>query len=279
LLVPPADLTKWCIRIVLLKEKLIFKHMSLDTIIHKLRKTFDGIYIVYSVENASEIVLRIYRQSSAFSKKDKVVLQNIEDFREEILKMIVRGIAGIRTAVVGDEQKVQSFVAPDGSITMRKVYSISCTGSNVVGVLQNTDIDPDYIQTDNIKEIERIYGIEAARYAIINQVRLNISGLNYRHYALCADEMTYTGTVTPIERSGLGARDIENIMLRASNEAPIDVLTDAAANAMTDILSGVSAPLTIGKAPRIGSIFNTLAIDQNAVKNRLKTIDTHLKEL
>lgn len=279
LLVPPADLTKWCIRIVLLKEKLIFKHMSLDTIIHKLRTMFDGIYVVYSVENASEIVLRIYRQSSAFSKKDKVVLSNIEDFRVSILNMIVRGIAGIRAAAVGDEQKTQSYITPEGAIGTRKVYAISCTGSNVVGVLQNNDIDPDYIQTDNIKEIERIYGIEAARYAIINQVRLNIGGLNYRHYALCADEMTYTGTVTPIERSGLGARDIENIMLRASNEAPIDVITDAAANAMTDILSGVSAPLTMGKAPCIGSIFNTLAIDQDAIRNRRKTVDTHLAQL
>lgn len=279
LLVPPADLTKWCLRIVLLKEKLIFKHMNLDTIVHKLRKTFDGIYIVYSVENSDEIVLRIYRQSSAFSKKDKVVLANIEEFRKNVLDMIVRGIAGIRAAVVGDEQKTQSYSTPDGAITTRKVYAISCTGSNVVGVLQNNDIDPDYIQTDNIIEIERIYGIEAARYAIINQVRHNIGGLNYRHYALCADEMTYTGKVTPIERSGLGARDIENIMLRASNEAPIDVLTDAAANAMTDILSGVSAPLTMGKAPRIGSIYNTLAIDQEAVRNYRKTVDAHLEEL
>ena len=279
LLVPPVDLTKWCLRIVLLKEKLIFKHMNLDTIIHKLRKTYDGIYIVYSVENSNEIILRIYRRSSAFSKKDNIVLQNIVDFKDSIMDMIVRGISGIRAATINDEQKTQSYIAEDGSVTTRKVYSISCIGSNVVGVLRNTDIDPDYIQTDNIKEIERIYGIEAARYAIINQIRGNIGGLNHRHYALCADEMTYTGTVTPIERSGLGARDIENIMLRASNEAPIDVITDAAANGMTDILSGVSAPLTMGKAPRIGSIYNTLAIDEDAIRKRRKTVDAHIDDL
>lgn len=275
-LLPPSDLSKWCIRVELIKEAMIFKHMSLETIYHKLRE-YDGVYVVYNAENSDSIIMRIYRQSTGFNKKGDVNLTVVKTFVDKLLKTIVRGISGIRAAEVLPEQKMQSVVDEDGKIIIKKVYAIFCTGSNIAGILQNKFIDQNTVKSDNIKEIERIYGIEAARYAIINEIRKNIKGLNYSHYTVYADEMTYTGAVTPIERSGLGARELENIMLRASNEAPIEVLADSAINGMTDILTGISAPLTMGRAPKIGSLWNTIAIDQDAVKANTSTVDEYLQ--
>lgn len=278
LLNPPADLSKWCIRIELLKEKLIFKHMDLETIYHKLRRVHQGVYIVYNAENADKIVMRIYRQTHAM-KKGEITIDVVKEFKNKLLDTIVRGIPGIRAAVVNDQQAAQSYITEDGSISTRKVYNIFCTGSNISGILENPYIDPDYIQSDNIKEIERMYGIEAARYAIINEIRENIKNLNHRHYTIYADEMTFLGVVTPIERSGLGARELENIMLRASSEAPIDVLSDSAINSMKDVLSGISAPLIMGKAPKIGSLWNELAIDEKMVTEQTVSVSEFVEEL
>lgn len=279
LLSPPANLAPWCIRMVIMKEKMIFKHMSLETIYHKLRKEYPGIFIVYNSENSDQIIFRIYGQSTCFIKKGDVLLNHVIEFKNKLLDTIIRGIPGIRSAMVSDMEKIQSYVSPDGTISTRKVYNILCTGSNISGVLDNPMIDPNYIKSDNVKEIERIYGIEAARYAIISEIRNNIKGLTYGHYTIYADEMTCTGTVTPIERSGLGARELDNIMLRASNEAPIDVLSDSAVNAMTDVLGGISAPLILGRAPKIGSLWNQLAIDEEMIKKHTKTIDEYIEEI
>lgn len=276
-MLPPSDLSKWCIRVELIKEAMIFKHMSLETIYHKLRE-HAGTYIVYNAENSDKIIMRIYRQATGFNKKGEVNLAVVKGFVDKLLNTIVRGISGIRAAEVSPKQKIQSIIDENGKITTRRVYSIFCTGSNIAGILQNKFINQNSVKSDNIKEIEQIYGIEAARYAIINEIRKNIKGLNYGHYTIYADEMTYTGTVTPIERSGLGARELENIMLRASNEAPIEVLADSAINGMTDILSGISAPLTMGRAPKIGSLWNTIAIDEDAIKANTSTVDEFLKK-
>ena len=279
LLSPPANLAPWCIRMVIMKEKMIFKHMSLETIYHKLRKEYPGIFIVYNSENSDQIIFRIYGQSTCFIKKGDVLLNHVIEFKNKLLDTVIRGIPGIRSAMVSDMEKIQTYAAPDGTISTRKVYNILCTGSNISGVLDNPMIDPNYIKSDNVKEIERIYGIEAARYAIISEIRNNIKGLTYGHYTIYADEMTCTGTVTPIERSGLGARELDNIMLRASNEAPIDVLSDSAVNAMTDVLGGISAPLILGRAPKIGSLWNQLAIDEEMIKKHTKTIDEYIEEI
>lgn len=279
LLSPPADLAPWCIRIVLMKEKMIFKHMDLETIYHRLRKDYPGIFIVYNSENSDQIILRIYCQSSGFIKKGDVLKNHVVDFKNKLLDTVIRGIYGIRAAMVSDMEKIQSYVSEDGTVATRKVFNILCTGSNISGVLDNSMIDPNYVKSDNVKEIERIYGIEAARYAIINEIRENIKGLSYGHYSIYADEMTCTGMVTPIERSGLGARELDNIMLRASNEAPIDVLSDSAVNAMTDVLGGISAPLILGRAPKIGSLWNQLAIDQDMIRKNTKTIDEHIASI
>ena len=279
LIKPPTDLSKWCIRFELIKENLIFKHITLEAIYLKLRTIFPKTYIVYNAQNADVIVMRIYIRTTHFKKSATITMDQVLSLKDKILDTIARGIDGIISATVNDNQMARSYIKEDGSIDTRKIYNIMCDGSNISGVMNNPYIDSKSINSDNIKEVERMFGIEAARYKIISEIREIIKGENYRHYTIYADEMTYTGSVTSIERSGLGVRELENIMLRVSNEAPIMVLEDSAVNGMKDILKGVSAPLSVGAAPKLGSLYNQIFIDEDAVKKRTHSVDDMISAL
>jgi hypothetical protein len=133
--------------------------------------------------------------------------------------------------------------------------------------------------TDAIQELASTLGIEAARYRIISEMRSLVDKCNVRHYMIYADEMTRTGRVTSIERGGLSLREANNVSLRAGTGAPVQVFTDAAVNTRCDTLSGVSGPLTFGEIPRLGTLYNSFAIDAEVIKKYKKTAKDVLDEI
>ena len=278
LLAPPGDLIRWCIRIVINKTTLILKNMSLELIVNKLHETFPELYIVYTPENAPEIVLRIYIRSSLKDTKGNLMFKghiehsDIIYVKDLLLDMIIRGVDGIiNTSVV---QLIRNKIQPNGSIARDNTeYVIKTTGTNLVGILANKFVDPFRVQTDAILETQRMFGIEAARQKIITELRKLVDTCNHRHYTIYADEMTSTGKVTPIERSGLGAREANNYLLRIGFSAPIQTLEEAGINAAVDNMTGITAPLLVGTIPRVGTLYNSLHSDAEMIHAHVKKPD------
>ncbi len=90
--------------------------------------------------------------------------------------------------------------------------------------------------------------------------------------------MTFTGSVTSIDRYGSAKRDA-SILLRISDASPIAVIEDSATNGYSDLLKGVSAPITIGQKPIVGDLYNTFCLDEEFVKLHVKNLDAVLAEL
>ena len=134
--------------------------------------------------------------------------------------------------------------------------------------------------TTSIEEIERIYGIEAARNKIIDEfLTTEKHKANYEWATIYADEMTYNGRVTSIQRSGLGQRDINNVLLRASFGFPIQVIQSAAINNQTDTIQGMSAPMCLGATPRFGTTYNDIIINHEHVKRMTKSTAEMIAEI
>jgi DNA-directed RNA polymerase II subunit RPB1 len=282
LLNPPGDLLKWCVRVTIDKSMLILKNMSLEMIITKIRETYPDLYVVYTPENAPEIIIRIYMRLSMKDIRGNTVFKgvigtdNIVDLAKEILETIIRGVNGIiNTNVVKREQ---TYIAEDGSLAVKEIFGIETVGTNFYGVLSNRYIDGLRIQTDAIMETYRMLGIEAARLKIISELR-KLSPCNHRHYLVYADEMTRTGRVTSIERGGLSAREASNYLLRIGFSSPIQTLEEASVNAVVDEVTGVTAPLLVGSIPRFGTLYNSIHIDAEMVRNNMKKPDDILEML
>lgn len=275
LLKPPGDLIKWCIRVEIDKTSLVLKNMPLELIVNRLREQHPSIYVVYTPENAPRIVLRIYMRNELF--KGQIGLEHILKFNSELLATTIRGVDGIlNTTVV---KMIRNKIAEDGSVVRDDdSYGILTSGTNMAGVLLHKYVDKYNVLTDAIQEVARVLGIEAARQRIVSELRNLVDVCNHRHYLIYADEMTFTGRVTSIERSGLKTREGSNVLLRMGFQSPITVLEEAALNSMRDSVTGVTAPLLVGSIPKIGTLYNQLQVDVDFVQKNTKSASAKIEE-
>lgn len=276
LLTPPGDLVKWCIRMVLDKTTLILKNMSLDLIVTKLRELFPDTFIVYTPENAKQIVFRIYMRNTMF--KGQIVTNDVKEIKDNILDTIIRGVDGITNATV--VKMVRNKLNADGSIVRNdNAWAIVTNGTNMRGIMRNKYIDRYRVITDAIQETAHVFGIESGRQKVISEMRGLVDSCNHRHYLTYANEMTYTGKVTSIESSGLKTREAANVLLRIGFTSPLATMEEAAVNSMHDQVTGVTAPLLIGSTPHLGTTYNSFHIDEAFVKANVKRPDDVISTL
>ena len=142
-------------------------------------------------------------------------------------------------------------------------YYIRTGGSNLEEVLKLPEVDARRVYTNNIKEIERILGIEAARNAIVLEAKqvLDMQRLDVdvRHLMLLADAMCMDGEVKPVGRHGLSGEKA-SILARAAFEETIKHLINASVKGEEDRLVGVTENIIIGQPIPIGTGIVNLAM-------------------
>ena len=173
-------------------------------------------------------------------------------------------------------------IAADDSLERDKdLYGIRTLGTNMSGILNISQVDRNRVQTDAIDETFKMFGVEAARQRIVSELRQlgDGAGINYRHFTVYADEMTYTGMITSIERGGLNKREINNVLLRLGFVAPLHTLEEAAMNAMEDDVSGITAKMLVGTTPEIGTSYNQFYVNEEFVAANTVKADQWLDAL
>jgi len=165
----------------------------------------------------------------------------IEKLRTKILQARVKGIKGIKKTIIqrrGDE------------------YVIIAEGSNLEEVMRVKGINWRKVYTNNIHEIERVLGIEAARAAIIREIKntLEDQGLDVdiRHIMLLADMMTWTGHVRQVGRMGI-AGEKPSVLARATFETTVQKLVEASVAGEEDLLPSVTENVIIGQIVPVGT--------------------------
>lgn len=272
----PNDLIKWCIRFQLDKTSMILKNMSLETIINKLRMLFPDLFIVYTPENAKNIIVRVYIRNTHF--RNRVSLDDILELKTQLLNSIIRGVSSITEAF--PDTLIRTEVKPDGSLgRLDDTYCIRTHGTNLSDLMKIKHIDAYRVQSDAIDEIYNLFGIEAARHKIMSELREFVADVRLTHLMSYADEMTYIGRVTSIEKSGLSTREVNNILLRIGSAAPIQVIEEASVNSIEDEITGVTAPILLGGIPEIGTLYNGFYINDKFVKENTVNPDDIIDSL
>ncbi len=170
-------------------------------------------------------------------------LKSVRSFKEKLASTRLAGIPGIRKAAVLEE--------PDGS-----GYYLQTEGTNLKEVLLLPEVDPRRVFTNNIKEIENILGIEAARNAILIESKKVLDGqglkVNPRHLMIVADAMTYDGEVKAIGRQGISGEKA-SVLARAAFEETVRHLHEAAITGEVDYLKGVTENIIVGQPIPVGT--------------------------
>jgi DNA-directed RNA polymerase subunit A" len=155
--------------------------------------------------------------------------------------MYLRGIKGIQRVVMRREGEE---------------YVIYTEGSNLKDVFKIEGIDITKTKTNDIMEISKVLGVEAARNAIINEVldTLDEQGLmvDVRHLMLISDMMTVDGTVKAIGRHGISGEKA-SVLARAAFEITVDHLLKAGIKGEVEELSGIVENVIVGRPVKLGT--------------------------
>lgn len=174
----------------------------------------------------------------------------IERIRRKIFKARIKGIKGINKVII------QKRVVPQPDGTEKEEYVLIAEGSNLLEVMKVPGVDHRKVFTNNIKEVEEVLGIEAARTAIIREIMnvLEDQGLDVdiRHVMLVADIMTWSGSVKQIGRHGV-AGEKPSVLARAAFEMTVQKLAEAAIAGEMDPLVGVTENVIIGQPIPLGT--------------------------
>lgn len=173
----------------------------------------------------------------------------LEKIRSRILQARIKGIKGINKVII---QKRKTLVNGEEV----EEYVLITEGSALAEVLRTPGVDPRRVFTNNIKEVEEVLGIEAARTAIIKEIKnvLEDQGLDVdiRHVMIIADIMTWSGRVRQVGRHGV-AGEKPSVLARAAFEMTVQKLVEASMSGETDPLVGVTENVIIGQPVPVGT--------------------------
>ncbi|MEM1971117.1 MAG: hypothetical protein QXM92_01470 [Candidatus Anstonellales archaeon] len=187
----------------------------------------------------------------AKNKKDvfRLVIPKDSDIKlihkvySKLPNLTINGIEGITKATIVEE---------NGE------YVIKAAGNNLDALYNRfkTYIDIHRCYTNDIIMIYKIFGIEAARNAILKELKetLDMQGLDVdvRHLSLLADGMCWTGEVLSIGRNGM-VRFKTSVLARAAYEETIKHLVRGAVNGEVDRLKGPVEAVLSGKPISLGT--------------------------
>jgi len=170
------------------------------------------------------------------------LLQLVEELREVVFK----GIDEISRVVIRKEEtdEGEEFV----------LYTEGSAFGDVLGI---EGVDASRTTCNNIHEIHRNLGIEAARETLINETmhtleEQGLDDVNIRHLMLVADIMTNRGEIESIGRHGISGNK-ESVLARAAFEVTVNHLLDAAIHGEIDDLNGVTENVIVGKPIKLGT--------------------------
>jgi DNA-directed RNA polymerase subunit A' len=226
-------------------------HVKLETIINVLgEKGFD-------VKKSSSGIVLDMKESS---------FKEIYAMKVKIMDTIVSGVKGI------------AQVLP---IKRDKDYIILTAGSNLKEMIKFPGVDSNRIKTNDLYEVEKILGIEAARNCIYEEIMkvLNSQGIDIdmNHVLLIIDSMTSAGTIKGITRMGI-ISDKSSVLARASFETPVPQFVKATVEGQRDELSSVIENIIVNQPVPVGTGLPGLLVKVTGSLVEPKKKDSKTKE-
>tara|TARA_Y100000768_G_C23989935_1_gene691691 strand:- start:3020 stop:7537 length:4518 start_codon:yes stop_codon:yes gene_type:complete len=265
--------SKWIIRIELNKEDMLDRNITMDDVHFAIVNSWEKniLSCAYSDYNDDNLVFRIRlhevlsnKKKSAKDTEQKSLDQSdeiymLKGFQDQLLNNIVlRGIKQINKVL--PRKIMDGIVEDNGSYQKKESWVLDTVGTNLLDLLALDYIDVNRTYTNDIQEIYRVLGIEAARQSIFNEITegFDTTYINYHHISILCDRMTCSSNMISVFRHGINNDDIGPIAKASFEETP-EMFLKAARHAELDPMRGVSANVMCGQEGYFGtSAFQTI---------------------
>ncbi|EKE39890.1 hypothetical protein ENUP19_0216G0036 [Entamoeba nuttalli] len=286
--IKPEDYCKWTIRLVFGYNKMVSMGVDSDSDILrvKIKELFKDALVIPSdsnniVNGTVKIVVHIRFRVGSISECSNIdhltdeVDKSVEAVAyyksklDELLRtVVISGIEGITKVIIPQKPKNTIVVDPETKMLRDQLQWVVFTeGSNMAGLAECDNVDFYKTVTNNVYETFLYLGIEAGRTQLEAELIKTLSGsyVNFRHLALMADVMTFTGRIQPFNRMGL-SRGRAGVITRASFEQTLEQFRRAAAFSESDILNGISQNILMGQRTVAGTGAFTVLLDIDSLK-------------
>lgn len=224
------------------REKMSEYHIKEDEVVEALEKELKGIKAF------------IRGDVITVKPKDDIEIKELYKLKVKASESYLRGIEGVK----------QVFIIKKGEEHIIKVAS-----NNFRDVIKVDGVNASKTMTNNIFEVKKSLGIEAARNAIMNEARetLKEEGLevDVRHIMLIADMMCASGDIKGIRRYGLSG-DKNSVLARASFEVALKHLFNAACHNEADELTSIVENVMINQVVPVGTGIPQLIVKKKGGK-------------
>ena len=263
------DKSKWIVRMELDKESMLDKQITMDDINFAINNSYNNdVHCVYSDYNSNKLIFRL-RLNNIISKKKKPhsldqsdQIYILKNFQDTLLNNIV--LSGVKNISKVNLRKIaDNVVKEDGKYIKKENWVLDTVGTNLLEILSLDFIDVKRTISNDIQEVYKTFGIEAARNAIFQEltevIEFDSTYINYHHLSMLCDRMTYNSKMTSIFRHGINNDDIGPLAKASFEETP-EMFLKAARHAELDSMRGVSANVMCGQQGFFGtSAFQVLA--------------------
>ncbi len=262
--IPPSTTSQWVIRLLLKRETLIHHELDISHVRSAIRSFLspDDAEIISSEVNMVHWCVRIRLNNMdkliaakdlAEPKLEETACKTVHDFLLDNIS--IHGVSGIMRTIPHTEEHVQ-FDKDTGAVRKTPEWTVDAEGTNLKDMLIQDGIDKTRTICNNIHEVAKVLGIEAAWNVMLDELRavLSFDGgyVDDHHMQLLADLMTQNGTPVAVTRHGL--KDLGgSIYQRASYEEPMEVMFDAGAFGMHDKLTGITGTIMLGQRMSAGT--------------------------
>ena len=266
------DYSRWILRFELSRDDMLDKNISMDDVhfaINNIMK--ENIQCIFSDFNDNNLIFRIRIESMTQFKKQNLdqmdEIYMLKNLQNNILNnVILKGINKIPKVII---RKVVNHMKKDnGNYIPKDIWVLDTVGTNLLEVLAQDNINASLTFSNDIQEMFRTLGIEAARQCIYNELMEAISFdgtyINYHHMAMLADRMTSNIKMVSIFRHGINNDDIGPIAKASFEETP-EMFLKAARHAELDLMTGVSSNVMCGQEGYFGTGSFQVLLNMNKI--------------
>jgi DNA-directed RNA polymerase II subunit RPB1 len=272
----PNEKSKWIIRMTMDREAMLDRKISMDDIHFALKNIYtDEVTCMYADYNSDNLVFRLRLNNIITNSKKKnnnplsldqsdqiYILKNFQD--NMLNNIVLRGVKGLSKVLL--RKITDSVIKVDSAYTKKETWVLDTTGTNLITALSLDYIDVTRTISNDIQEIYKVLGIEAARVAIFNELsevlEFDNTYINYHHLIMLADRMTASAKMVSIFRHGINNDDIGPIAKASFEETP-EMFLKAARHAELDEMRGVSANVMCGQEGYFGTSSFQVLLDMN----------------
>jgi DNA-directed RNA polymerase subunit A" len=231
-------------------DMLVSVDLNEETLLERWPTYDDATEVATEVADTIEDALGVETRQSGTNIEfgpDEPSYRRLLQLVEELRDIVFKGIEEVTRVVIRKEETA------DGD----EEFVLYTEGSAFADALEIEGVDASRTTCNNIHEIYRTLGVEAARESIINETmetleEQGLDDVNVRHLMLVSDIMTNRGTVESIGRHGISGSK-ESVLARAAFEVTVNHLLDAAIHGEKDDLDGVIENVIVGKPVAIGT--------------------------